>query len=78
MAKSRPEGEKATPLPVPPAGIAGSAYLVPKPEDQGYALRLEPTETISLPEGLKATPLAVLLGNIAGFAYLVPKPEDQG
>jgi hypothetical protein len=31
-----PDGSKATPLPVPVGNVAGSAYLVPKPLDQGY------------------------------------------
>ena len=28
---------KATPFPAPVGPVAGSAYLVPKPDDQGYA-----------------------------------------
>jgi hypothetical protein len=35
---SLPEGEKATPLPVPAGKVAGFAYLVPKPASQGYAV----------------------------------------
>ncbi len=37
-AMSVPSGLKVTPLPLPVGKVEGFAYLVPKPELQGYTL----------------------------------------
>ncbi len=34
-AMALPDGENATPLPVPLGNVAGLAYFVPKPDDHG-------------------------------------------
>jgi hypothetical protein len=61
--------------------VAGLAYLVPKPADQGYTATKE-VETVAnaifVPVGLNCTETPVLFGKLAGSAYLVPNPEDQG
>jgi hypothetical protein len=74
-----PSGLKATLRPKFVGSVAGSAYLVPKPElDHGYARMKGVTllvTAIAEPSGLKATPLLVFPGSVAGLAYLVPKAE---
>ena len=61
--------------------VAGFAYLVPKPADQGYVLTngvVLWAMAIASPDAVNDTPLPVLAGRVAGFAYLVPNPADQG
>jgi len=73
---------KATPFENTVGGkVAGLAYLVPKPEDQGYANKVGLpvfTTAIAVPAGLKATPIPLPPGKVAGLAYLVPKPAEKG
>jgi hypothetical protein len=72
---------KSIPCGSPVGNDAGSAYFVPNPEDQGYAVvvGLPPLErAMSLPEDEKSTPVPATAGNVAGFEYLVPNPKDQG
>lgn len=78
-ATSVPDGENATPLPVPLGRVAGFENFVPKPEeDQVYAetigLRVVAI-TISVPDGENFTEFPPAEDATAGFAYLAPKPD---
>ena len=78
---SVPVGLKATSAPKVRGVVAGLAYLVPKPADQGYTEmrgKLEWDTAIAVPAGLKATLFASPVGNVAGLVYLVPKPAFHG
>ena len=67
----------------PVGSVAGSAYLVPNPEeDHGYTEtygEASPVTAIAVPTPLKATevPLPDAGGSVAGLAYLVPNPEPD-
>lgn len=68
------------PLPVPVGKVAGLAYLVPKPADQGYTETkgvVKCATAIAVPAELKSTPYALPVGSVAGLEYLLPKPADQ-
>jgi len=55
-----PSGEKATPLPSFVGSVAGSVYLVPKPElDQGYAVT----------NGVVTCPTATYIGLLVTEAF---------
>tara|TARA_R100001224_G_scaffold45612_1_gene26253 strand:+ start:200 stop:481 length:282 start_codon:yes stop_codon:yes gene_type:complete len=74
-------GLKATPETVQGGNEEGSAYLVPKPLSQGYAVirgevALFPT-TMLASSGLKAHVKAKLGGSVDGSEYFVPKPEED-
>lgn len=78
---SPPDGENATPTPMPTGIVAGFAYLTPKPAFQGYTEingLLSCATAMSEPDGEKATPFPVPVGKVAGSAYLVPNPEFHG
>jgi len=65
-----------------PGSVAGLAYFVPNPADQGYTeiygLVVEFVTATSAPDGENATLFPAFGGKVAGLAYFVPKPADQG
>ena len=77
-----PSGLNATLIPLNTV-VAGSVYLVPKPDDDhAYADTYEPPVcaiAITVPSGLNSTSFVLPGGKVVGLLYLVPKPEpDQG
>ena len=78
-----PAGLKDILLPIDPAGtVAGFAYLVPNPAENGHAAALGEVSklaAITVTAALKIAPDPLKAPKAAGFAYLVPKPAvDHG
>lgn len=61
--------------------VAGSAYFVPNPPDQGYAAVFgdEVVCDVTILSAVldQSIEFVAAVGNVAGLEYLVPKPDDQ-